>query len=166
MRQYKYGLIVPLQIDHHWCDPHAATTEHKTSLSSTSAMSDQNGIFEITFTNCLVVRKASSGPIDILDDVKSKFFSLLDSQNFRSRPSKILWSPMYYVLKKAILLNLCLVFIFDLILCLDFIFDLVFGFHGCSIKYLGVWMVSRDCCLKVDGSHKHSTAIVLESKTK
>ena len=45
-------------------------------------------------------------------------------------------------------------------------FDLVFGFHGCSIKYLGVWMVSRDGCLKVAGSHKHSTAIVLESKTK
>ena len=57
-------------------------------------------------------------------------------------------------------------FLLNLILCLDFIFDLVFGFHRCSIKYLGVWMVSRDGCLKVAGSHKHSTAIVLESKTK
>ena len=60
----------------------------------------------------------------------------------------------------------CEAFLLNLILCLDFIFDLVFGFHRCSIKHLGVWMVSGDGCLKVAGSHKHSTAIVLESKTK
>ena len=94
-------------------------------------------------SSCLMVRKASSGPTDVLDDIKSKLFSLLDSQNFRQRPSKN-------------------TFLLNLILCLDFIFDLVFGFHRCSIKYLGVWMVSRDGCLKVAGSHKHSTAIVLE----
>ena len=98
-------------------------------------------------SNCLVVRKAGSGPTDVLDDFKSKLFSLLDSQNFRRRPSKN-------------------TFLLNFILCLDFIFDLVFGFHGCSIKYLGVWMVSRDGCLKVAGSHKHSTAVVLVSKRK
>ena len=145
MRQHKYGLIVPHQIDHYWCDPHAATTVHKTSLSSTLSMFDKNDIFEIKLSRGYKSMQWAHWRIGWY---QIKVFLVNNGQ------SKFQVKTQYDT------------FLLNLILCLDFIFDLVFGFHRCSIKYLGVWMVSRDGCLKVAGSHKHSTAVVLVSKRK